>query len=200
MRNWKWASLTPFRLPCHSTPSDGSVQPLGSTHVGNSLRRMTSPRKEDIPLMQCFEEIYPDTSTLRTLNRCRMAKRVLWLSDISNANGNTVAQWVFTMEHCPTLPYVWPLKHHITKTNWVTWRKYLSCLRQYYPMGPWTMSHNHYISLSLAIYDDTVQSLFIRKDTNTWSKHKMRPTMHSTRSKHFKLVGFGLHVPPAKRV
>ena len=59
------------------------VEPLGT--------RLPVPREGDKALMKCFTLHTQDVSSLCRLNQCRMAKQVMWLSEVFSAEGSSVA-------------------------------------------------------------------------------------------------------------
>lgn len=82
-------------------------------------------RVHDRPLMEAAAEFLTSTSDLRAFNRVRILHNVVSLADITSANGRYVGS-IFTNSsgfEGSRNDFEWPSKHHLSSSNFTTWRK-----------------------------------------------------------------------------
>ena len=110
-----------------------------------------SPRRQgDASLMELASVYFPDTPSLRLIQRVRMALGVVHLSDICSANGrNMDTQYLKTDLPFPSKnSYKWYTKYHINRHNITKWKKFVKQLflidnkSLVTTLGPWVPIDN----------------------------------------------------------
>lgn len=79
------------------------------------------PRECDQVVMEMFFSESLDVPTIRSLCRCRVALEVLFLSDITTADGRYLEEFVFTLggrERASRFKFP---REHPTRANWNLW-------------------------------------------------------------------------------
>ena len=94
------------------------------TNIGSTLHPQ---RLHDRSVMQLILESHSYTvSQIKAINRCRIALNVYWLSDIVDANGQTIqtAAWKTSSDVSLTVSntFQWPSRCHTNKNDWPLWR------------------------------------------------------------------------------
>ena len=126
-----------------------------------------SPLRTTIPLpqlrnkgiMEAFSTFIDNITTLQGLNRCRMQKHVLWLSDVFSEDGTTItSQSYSTCTHFS--PYKWPIKHHTTTTDWAQWCQCIATLADCFTLGQWLLPEYDYYQRSEALLSPTRKPSF----------------------------------------
>jgi hypothetical protein len=71
-----------------------------------------------------------DATIIKGLNRCRGSLEVLFLSDITTADGKYLEHFVFdTGGSAKHSRYTFPREHQPTRQDWDSWINFLACLR-----------------------------------------------------------------------
>jgi hypothetical protein len=129
---------------------------------------------------------------LRSVNAVRMALNVVWISDITNADGTSIdPRWLSMPLHIPCRnKFTWPRKHHTTRKDWRRWRRFLSILCRHnshillHSTGRWHKSHRDWINTWECFTSGSEEILFIQdNNTATWRRHVIQ---QERRPRHFK--------------
>ena len=137
------------------------VDPLGT--------QLHSPHTGDRALMECLTFNTQEVSMLSRLNRCRMAKQVLWLSDVFSADGSSIAPTAWDYQPMPS-PFSWPLKHYVTQQDWTLWKQALCSIQQIFRLGPWRLAPEVHLDFP-ALYSPQSKCLYHQHTNGTWSCH-----------------------------
>ena len=141
-------------------------------------------RSRDRTIMQLALQYTDKVSILRSINSVRMALHIVWLSEITNANGTCLDTEWLKMPTC--LPhrnnYRWPNAHHITSNDWSRWRRFLSTLCRtntdtlLYPVGDWQRSYQEWLETWQGLLSENGEELYIKHiPTATWRRHIRQP-------------------------
>lgn len=147
---------------------------------------ITPIREKDKSLMSVASNIYHDSSSLKAINRVRMYHNIVHLSDICQADGYSLDTRFFLSTKFPERKnkYSWPLKHHVSSTDFTSWRKFL---RSYFignmialphRLLRWSYSHTspHCYWYWFLSTDRTF--LYHRWSDNVWHRHVIRDNSH----------------------
>ena len=102
-------------------------------------------RNGDAALMAMASKFYQDQSTLRAIQRVRMAFGVTHLSDVCSVDGKSLDKHFLQTYPCVINKnkYDWPSKHHTTKYDMSKWRNLMrkifspNSLLLPNTLGPW---------------------------------------------------------------
>jgi hypothetical protein len=121
-----------------------------------------------------------------------MAMNVVWLSDITTADGRSIdPNW---LKHNSNYPqrndHKWPLKHHTNAEDWTTWRRWIKTLcrdRTLYlihPLGSWIVKQDNWIANWDCFVTSSGELLYRRnKEGQGWRRHILTP---GRRHRHFR--------------
>lgn len=146
-----------------------------------SIKSMKLPRKHDLTLVEIFlAENYTGTN-LRRLNRCRLALKAIFLSDIVTASGRRLEEFALDSrvgrESCFKFP-----REHPTSADWKLWDEFWTSWRL--PNGTLPVTLGEWIEPSHQVwkwqYDDSTGALW-EKDNTTWVEYMAVNTGRSTR-------------------
>jgi len=82
-------------------------------------------RQHDVELMRLFIRAGYQTTDLNTLNRCRMYLQVIFLSEICEATGNKMEQYLWKQPQVTKSAFCWPKIPKPTPTEWRLWQQAL---------------------------------------------------------------------------
>jgi hypothetical protein len=148
-------------------------------------------RSLDRTIMQLALQHTNKVSILRSINTVRMALNVVWLSEITNANGTCLdSHWLKMPTHLPRRnTYSWPRVHQVTTKDWSRWRRFLSTLCRnntdtlLYRVGDWQRSYREWIDTWQGFLSENGDELYIKhQHTDTWRRHIRQPAY---RNRHF---------------
>jgi hypothetical protein len=137
-------------------------------------------RQWDRAIMQAALQYTNHVATLQSINTVRMALNVVWISDITNANGTSLdSRWLTPLR---TLPHrnehKWPCQHSTKPKDWSIWQKFLTALCQnnsrmlLHPVGKWQLSHREWIDTWECFITDNDEELFIKMSQGSkWRRH-----------------------------
>lgn len=102
-------------------------------------------RSNDRTIMESALEYTRQPSLLKSINAVRMALQVVWLSDITTADGNGIdGRCYIAKTRFPRRNnYRWPIRHHLKTKDWTNWRKWITSLTTgnrrtlRLPLGEW---------------------------------------------------------------
>ena len=156
MLSWKWAlpviylHRPPRWDPLHWLTTSSRIAACVQFMWSNQIRirpfgtKLPSARHGNKGIMEAFASFIKDTFTLRRLNRCRIQKKVIWLSNLFSPDGKVVHDISFTPKEYIHFPFQWPMKHHTTTADWSLWTKCLLMLQERLTLGAWTLSETDY--------------------------------------------------------
>jgi hypothetical protein len=131
----------------------------------------TIPRKYDSSLMDQFLKLGFTDTQLCTLNRCRVYLQVIFLSDITSADGSIIIpeckQGVRLADRVSVLQ--WPIQERPSSSAWTLWTQALQHFenrnRLLIPLRQWVgETHQRW----RWFVTPTKKHIFYRKDTDTW--------------------------------
>ena len=158
------------------------IQPLGTN--------LNPGRNRDKGVMEAFASFINDTPSLCCLNRCRMQKKVVWLREMFEPDGNTVQEEALTPKTFLFSPFQWPIKHHTTLADWSLWKCCILSMQDWYSLGTWILAENNYYNRSLTLVTHLGDTLFLWHTDKPWSCHSRISTGRSSRMTTFRKVGF----------
>jgi len=148
------------------------IQVLGN-HGDYSL-----PRQQDVELMQLFIRAGYWTTDLNTLNRCRMYSRVIFLSDICEAMGNKMEQYLWKQPQVTESVFHWPTIPKPTPTEWRLWQQAIQRatsigqnLALPLPLGKWYNRTEH----SPGWYYHAEENAVYHRTHEGYTRHGMYP-------------------------
>ena len=103
-------------------------------------------RVHDKAIMDLATQFTSSATDLQSINRVRMLHEIIHLSDLTTANGKTLDPAFLISEPFSESrnDYQWPTKHHVTPSDFTTWRKLMDHiysndnLSLLQPLGRWT--------------------------------------------------------------
>jgi hypothetical protein len=141
-------------------------------------------REHDYTIMEKVLESIQDKKILQSINRIRMELKLVWMSEMTVANGRTIdRRYLHTAATTfPRNKYRWPLQHHTSKADWQTWRRWIRTITRNNdmalqdPLGAWTCKRTDWILYWDCFVTSTMEILYIRMgDHQGWSRHIVKP-------------------------
>ena len=146
-------------------------------------------RHGDQSLMSLAFAHFPDTVSLRSIQRVRMALGVVSISDICSADGRTLDDKYLhstLLKPCKNR-FNWPMKHKINRHDMAKWRKFVRRIfhvdnrHLLQALGYWlNVDNEQWISTWDFFITSDKQFLFRRISQDTWHRYLLKP--HSRRS------------------
>jgi hypothetical protein len=143
-------------------------------------KEIAKPRCSDTTIMETATAYTTHVPTLQAINRIRMELNAMWISDISNADGQSLdTRWTKKFVDPPQRnDYIWPKKHHTSPYDWTIWRKFLRDLCHHpsttlrYTLGSWQGTSSTWINWWDSFVDAQNDILYIRtRDHSGWNCH-----------------------------
>ena len=124
------------------------------TNIGTDL---FPQRDRDRSVMQLILESHSfSLAQIKAINRCRMALKVYWLSDLVDATGTTIQQGAWKISDTAQLAtsntFSWPGRCHTNNNDWPIWRAALKCIctstgyHSTISLGKWLISPSSFLS------------------------------------------------------
>ena len=142
-------------------------------------------RINDHSIMAAANTLYSNKSTLRSINRVRMLHKIYHLSDITTANGNSLdPSFLKSREFDGSRnQHAWPLKHHVTKSDYSRWRKFVKIIYSADSLQLPTKLKNWTISTSVLLqswdwFTTTDREFLFHRANDKWHRHLLKPTTH----------------------
>jgi exonuclease III len=151
-------------------------------HIGRDYYHKL--REHDQTIMENALEYSRNAQILKSINAVRMALKVVWIGDISTADGTLLDSRCFHPE--PAFPrrnnYKWPQKHQTSPKDWTIWRSWLSSICQgtrrqlRNPVGHWQgTSQDWLVNWDCFINDEGDTLFLVNEDSKTWHRHIIQP-------------------------
>ncbi|KAL3763706.1 hypothetical protein ACHAWU_008028 [Discostella pseudostelligera] len=147
---------------------------------------MECPRERDITIVELLLQQGIQGPELRRLNRCRIALKAIFLSDIATAGGRHLEHWVLVNRIGRSSKYKFPREIPCSK-DWDLWDDFwTSWLRRDNTMpitlGKWTTpSHQNWAWF----YEPDSNSIWNRMDDGWIEYAQYNPAARSTRNTHY---------------
>jgi hypothetical protein len=118
--------------------------------------KINPSRVQDRSIMEYVSSFISNTSELRAINRVRQFHGIVHISDITSADGYFLnPEFLCSAEFDGRRnDYLWPTKHHVTSSDYTSWRR---ALEQLFPVNPLQLVN----PLGTWILDEALQ----------WTKH-----------------------------
>jgi hypothetical protein len=149
------------------------------------------PREYDNAIMESAIRYTSDKGILQSLNKVRMELRVVWLSDITTANGRQIDPRCINRKTQFPLrnDYRWPQAHHTTTQDWARWRQWISTISDQNhmlisPLGRWHCAPEGWVDKWDCLVTDDDEMLYVKtRDNQMWKRHiiQRRRNLRSTR-------------------
>lgn len=133
--------------------------------------------------------------TLQSINRVRMFLKVVWISDISTADGRYMDNRCVRegFQFPPRNKYTWPFKHHTTVVDWQRWRRWARdlCIDNNWKLredlGPWmTRTEDWFEHWDCMVTNDR-ERLYIRTpDGGAWHRHIKQPNHRQRTTRYYR--------------
>jgi hypothetical protein len=141
-------------------------------------------REQDITIMEKAMIDINHVPTLKSINKVRMQLQIVWLSDITTADGRCLdKRFIKPGSTLKRNHYQWPLKHSLSTVDWQRWKRWCQQISSYNngmltdPLGHWTIPQDQWISTWDCFVTKDRQLLYIRAaDGNVWNRHVKQPT------------------------
>lgn len=149
-------------------------------HLRLNEPSFTPNREGDKTIMELVIASVNNHSTIKAINRIRMSLKVVWLSDITHADGRHIdSRWLKRQQRYPLRNgFVWPVRHHTSDEDWKTWRRWIKSLCQHRslalltPLQGWTCSQSNWIPYWESFVTSTREILYTRSDDRQgWRRH-----------------------------
>jgi hypothetical protein len=157
---------------------------------------MISPKRlNDSTIMDMAMASIDKASQLQAINKIRMSLHIIWISDIATSDGLRIDdKWFRPLTHTPQRAQArWPKVHHITRQDWVVWRKWLQSITRpqgsilIQPLGAWQCSQQEWIEEwdSFAMMNDEL--LYIKASPlQGWRRHVLIPGRHRRMMRYYR--------------
>ena len=170
--------------------------------VTDTTASPTSPRRNDIPIMDFLVTKIQDKSTLSVLNHCRLFLHLFWLSDLVSADGELLDPSLIKGKPSFSQSSLcnWPRQGPPTATAWSLWHRLLRthvcqitrspALRLQSPLGPFLLhwlhpAHHH--SRWLSLWDPESDRIYIRPPSSDTSAQVWTKVLSRHRSQQYQL-------------
>lgn len=151
-------------------------------------------RENDRLIMESATDWTRDVSCLKSINNVRMYLKVVWLSDITTADGRTIDRRSLSRQ--PKFPvrnaYRWPLKHTTTRQDWRRWKQWIRtlCLNEEYnliqPLGQWQVSQEDWVQYWDCFLHTSGELLYMKMPHETfWRRHVAKPNRRRHHHRQF---------------
>jgi hypothetical protein len=164
-------------------------------NIDFQLADMISPKRQgDKTIMEAACDFTTDTQTLASINCVRMALNVIYISDITTADGRRVdSTWTSSLETYPNRnDHNWPHLHHATNRDWRRWRMWLSSITRdqtgelLQPLGEWICDRHTWVAEWDSFCTLNEEILYVRTPCDTrWTRHIVQPNQRRRHKRYF---------------
>lgn len=175
VKGMKYASTTSWIRHMVRFSLDNDIQ------IDFGMKGMLLPNQRyDRMIMDIAVNQYDQGSTLQSINKIRMALNVVWLSDISTADGRNIDRRWLSSQHHPVIRnnHKWPGIHHITSKDWRCWKALVEtiCTHQDYTLryhlGEWQCETLEWVNKWDSFTTLNDEFLYIRRTPEEgWRRH-----------------------------
>jgi Endonuclease/Exonuclease/phosphatase family./Reverse transcriptase (RNA-dependent DNA polymerase). len=144
---------------------------------------ISAKRQHDDTIMELALRYTTNKSGLQSINKVRMSLHVIWISDISTADGRHIdTRYLRKLDSLPSRnQYIWPCTHKVTSGDWTIWKRFLRqlCSNESWtlvrPLGQWLCRKQQWIEEWDCFLDRQNSILYVRtKDSKRWKRHVRR--------------------------
>jgi exonuclease III len=148
--------------------------------IKTDVTDFSAQRQRDRTIMDLATASTTHKPTLMSINKVRMQLQVVWISDISTADGRFIDKRC--LSSTTTFPkrnnYNWPKKHYTTATDWRRWRTWIRSITHHEnfllqePLGRWTQNNENWTQTWDCLATVSKELLYIRSDDGrSWNRH-----------------------------